>query len=283
MLTMYSYLWQKLVIMSKMNIIESIKKRRSVRTYTGEPLDASTIEKITEYVNGLKPPFGVKCRVELLQTNTGTEPVKLGTYGFIKGASTFIALVPEDGPLAEEGAAYMFEQVVLHCTALGLGTCWLGASFNKSTFEKQLNLKSGERLRIVSPLGYASEKRHISLFLLFGSSKSYQRKPFTANFFYQHFDTPLTEESAGIYAQPLEMVRLAPSATNKQSWRIVMDNQTLHFYKSASHGFDSIDLGIALCHFEQSCHELKIAGHFVVLEKAPQARKASYVISWITE
>ena len=266
-----------------MNITESIKKRKSVRTYTGESIDAVTIKKITEYINDLKSPFGVKCRIEVIQANTGEEPVKLGTYGFIKGATTFIALIVEDSPLAEEGAAYMFEQVVLHCTSLGLGTCWLGVSFSKNTFEKQLNLKSGEKLRIVSPLGYASEKGHISLFLLFGKSKSFQRKPFTANFFYRQFDTPLTEESAGIYAQPLEMVRLAPSANNKQPWRIVMDNKILHFYKSASYGFDAIDLGIALCHFEQSCHELKIAGHFEVQNNIPLGRKATYVISWITE
>jgi nitroreductase len=222
----------------------------------------------------------VKCRIEIIHTNTSKEPIKLGTYGFIKGASTYLALIVEEGRLSEEGAAYMFEQVVLYCTSLGLGTCWLGVSFNKNTFIKQLNLKSGEKLRIVSPVGYASEKRHLSLFVLFGSPKSYKRKPFTANFFHHQFDTPLTEENAGIYAQPLEMVRLAPSANNKQSWRVVLEGETLHFYKSSSYGFDAVDLGIALCHFEQSCHELYIAGHFKVLNNFPIVEKATYVMSW---
>ena len=266
-----------------MNIIESIQKRRSIRTYTGEPIDFETLEKIETYVSKLKPPFGVKCRIEILHTNIYAKPIKLGTYGFIKGTTTFLALIIEEGALAEVGAAYMFEQAILYCTSLGLGTCWLGLSFSKSTFKKQLDLKPCEKLRIVSPLGYESNSKHLSLFLLFGSSKSYLRKPFATNFFDKQFGNPLTEENAGIYAQPLEMVRLAPSANNKQSWRIVMDNQVLHFYKSSSSGFDAIDLGIALCHFEQSCHILGIAGQFKELGNIPQDKKASYVISWITK
>ena len=266
-----------------MSIIESIQKRRSIRTYTGEPVDPATIQKVEKYISGLKSPFGIRCRIEILYENVGSEPIKLGTYGFIKGTSVFLALILEEGDLAEEGASYMFEQVILYCTSLGLSTCWLGVSFNKNTFKKQLNLKSGEKLRIVSPLGYASDRKHLSLFLLFGSSKSYQRKPFTANFFDKQFGVPLIEKNAGRYAQPLEMVRLAPSANNKQSWRVVMDNQTFHFYKSGSYGFDSVDLGIALCHFEQSCLELGIKGYFKVLEDAPSGKKSTYVISWVGE
>lgn len=119
--------------------------------------------------------------------------------------------------------------------------------------------------------------------MIFGSSKFNQCKPFTANFFHRQFDTPLTEEVAGIYAQPLEMVRLAPSANNKQSWRVVLDDGVLHFYKSSSYGFDSIDLGIALCHFEQLCHELGIKGSFEVQNETPLNGKATCVVSWISK
>lgn len=264
-----------------MKITEAIRQRYSVRTYTGKPLDAATIGKIKEYIAGLEAPFGVRCRIDMLHANTGAEPVKIGSYGSVKGAADFITLAIEEGPLAEEGAAYIFEQAVLYCTSLGLGTCWLGGLSNKGYIGRLLNLNPGEKLRIVSPVGYASDKHHLSLLTIFGKPKPKPRKPFTANFFHSQFGTPLTEAQAGLFAEPLEMVRLAPSANNKQSWRVVMDERALHFYRTPSMGFDSLDLGIALCHFEQTCRELNIPGHYEILDSAPAGAKAAYVISWM--
>lgn len=265
-----------------MTVTEAMRQRRSVRTYTGKTLDGAAAPKIKDYIGGLKAPFGAKCRIAMISAVAATGPVKLGTYGFIKGATDYIVLLVEGGgPLAEEGAAYMFEQVILYCTSLGLGTCWFGGSINKSDFAKRLTLRPGERIRIVSPVGYAGDKRHLSLLSVFGSSKPKPCKPFEANFFDGRFGEPLTGERADKYFGPLEMVRLAPSANNRQSWRVVKSGDTLHFYKSPSFGFEDIDLGIALCHFEQACIESGVAGHYEVSGDAPQGHKAGYVISWI--
>ncbi len=76
-------------------------------------------------------------------------------------------------------------------------------------------------------------------------------------FFDGAFDTPLTKEKAESLAIPLEMIRLAPSAVNKQPWRVVVVDNTVHFYLKRSKGFSKegkldmqmIDMGIALCHF----------------------------------
>jgi len=53
------------------------------------------------------------------------------------------------------------------------------------------------------------------------------------------------------------MVRWAPSAVNKQPWRVVLSGKAAHFYEKRSRGYvdgagwdlQKIDLGIALCHF----------------------------------
>jgi hypothetical protein len=265
-----------------MNLTEAILQRHSVRTYTGEPLDDATRQKIKEYIAGLRPPFGAVCRIEVVSSPATSEPVKLGTYGSISGATDYLALVVTgDEPLFEAGAAYIFEQLVLFCTSLGLGTCWLGGFFSRDGFSKRLKLGPGERLRIVSPVGHAADKPHLSLLTIFGGIKPKPRKPFGANFFYRRFNTSLTSEQAGCYFTPLEMVRLAPSANNKQSWRVVRGEGVFHFYSSASFGFDHIDLGIALCHFEQTCIEQGLAGHFEVLTDAPAIPRAPYAISWI--
>ena len=270
-----------------MTIIETIEKRKSIRNYTGEPLSKEHITLINNYISGLKVPFDVpSVRIQLIHTNQETGRIRLGTYGFVGGASDFITLVYEKDssfPLMEEAAAYVFEQLILFCTGLGLGTCWLGGSFSRKNFSEPVKLKSDEILRIVSPVGYINSKIRFTETLLGSKGKHSSRKPFESLFFLGDFNTPLSKETAGIYEKPLEMVRIAPSANNQQSWRIILDGRNLHFYQHLSViGFSAIDLGIALCHFEQTCKELAIAGKFEVLNnKAPKKKGEKYVASWI--
>lgn len=55
----------------------------------------------------------------------------------------------------------------------------------------------------------------------------------------------------------MECVRFAPSAVNKQPWRLVVSGNKVHFYLKPDKGFVSdsvgdmqkIDMGIAICHF----------------------------------
>ncbi|MDR1102546.1 MAG: hypothetical protein LBL42_02195, partial [Tannerella sp.] len=267
-----------------MSIIEAIRQRRSVRSYTGEALSSEHAGLIENYIAGLQAPFGANVRIRLIHALSGdSKPVKLGTYGWIGGARDYLLLVYKEGPLAEEGAACLFEQVILYCTGLGLGTCWLGGSFSRSDFGRQVELEPGEKLKIVSPVGYASDRKRFVETWIVGAEKNHRsRKPFGANFFHGNFSTPLTEEAAGIYALPLETVRLAPSANNKQSWRVTLDGDTLHFYRTFSYGFSAIDLGIALCHFGEACRETGIAGHFEVVD-APLEKAAKYTVSWISK
>ena len=264
-------------------IIESIQQRRSVRTYTGEPLSDEHIAQIEQFIRQTPVPFDGKARIEIIRSQAGADAVKLGTYGWIKGACDYLALIYEEAPFAETAAAYWFEQTLLFCTGLGLGTCWLGGSFSRGDFKKQIRLKPNEKLRIVSPVGYASEKKRWFLEgVVVNSEKNHaSRKPFGELFFYENFTQALTESTAGIFAKPLAMLRLAPSANNTQEWRAVLENQTVHFYKIPYLNFDSIDIGIALCHFEQTCKELNINGELRMLENYPLSDKARYVISWI--
>ena len=265
-----------------MSIVEAIKQRRSVRSYNGAPLCKADVDSILSFIAGQKVPFEANVRIKLIHSHTGDKPVKLGTYGWVSNAVDFLVLIYEPGLLAEESAAYVFEELVLHCAKLGLGTCWLGGSFSRKDFASQIDLKPNEKLRIVSPVGYAGTKKNfVETYIVRADKHHSSRKPFGKNFFYKNSATPLTEELAGVYAQPLEMVRLAPSANNKQPWRVILDEDKLHFYKTFSFGFDAIDLGIALCHFEKTCQELNISGHFEVLD-VPQ-KGMSYSISWVSE
>lgn len=266
-----------------MNIVEAIKKRRSVRTYTAEPLRSEHITQIKQYITQLKAPFKAKARIELISMYPkGEQPIKLGTYGWVKGACDYLALIYEQAPFADTAAAYMFEEMVLFCANLNLGTCWLGGSFSRSDFKKQITLKSNEKLRIVSPVGYPSDKKHfLEKYLVRADKNHVSRKAFGELFFEGTFNNPLTEATAASLFTPLEMVRLAPSANNKQEWRVLRQNKVLHMYKKPYPLFDTIDMGIALCHFELTCKELCIEGYFEQLEDYPIHDNLKYVISWI--
>ncbi len=268
-----------------MSVINSIQRRRSVRTYTGEPLTAEQINLIEQFIAFTKAPFGAKVRVQFVHSKAGEKPVKLGTYGWIRGASDFLALVCEKEALAEIAAGYYFEQIVLFCTSLGLGTCWLGGSFNRGDFKKQIKLNKDEQIRIVSPVGIASDRKRwfIEGVVLNADKKHSSRKPFGEIFFNNTFDTPLSNAAAADFAVPLEMLRLSPSASNKQEWRVVKADNVLHFYAVPYLGYETIDIGIAMCHFEQTCKELNIGGKFEELDKYPQNNNAKYVISWVKD
>ena len=267
-----------------MNIVETIQKRHSVRTYRGEPLSDEHTALIKQYINQLKTPFGMKARIELINVNFNEKPVKLGTYGLVKGASDFLVLICEKAPFSETAGAYMFEQVILFCTNLDLGTCWIGGTFSRSDFKKQINLESNEQIRVISPVGYESDKkRFIEKYIVRSDKKHTSRKAFGELFFDENFNHPLAKSAAGQFLTPLEMVRLAPSANNKQEWRVVLQNSSLHFYKKPYPMFDTIDMGIALCHFELTCRKLAIGGHYEQLTNYPTNDELKYVTSWIID
>ena len=109
----------------------------------------------------------------------------------------------------------------------------------------------------VSPLGYVAPKMSLRETMMSKGFKADTRQSFGAVFFDGGFDTPLTEEKAGRLLDALEAVRRAPSAVNKQPWRVVVAGDAVHFYEKKTKGFVSeangdmqkIDMGIALCHF----------------------------------
>ena len=124
----------------------------------------------------------------------------------------------------------------------------------------------------VSPLGYPAEKMSIREGMMRKAIKADQRKPFETLFFDGTFNNPLTKEKAGRLAEPLEIVRWAPSAVNKQPWRVVYNQTGVHFYLKHTKGFTSeavgdmqkIDMGIALCHFALAAKESDISVYFSI-------------------
>lgn len=273
-------------------IIETIKRRRSVRTYQDKALEPDVREKLQRYMDSLENPFGQPVKKYMIDKKVATEGERLGTYGLIKGANTFLGISVPDTDLAHVAAGYEFENLILEATALGLGTVWLAATFNREGFASAMGIPKDELFPAISPVGYPAAKRSLTESLMRTAMRSSTRKEWDTLFFLNDFRTPLTKEMAGDYAEPLEMVRLAPSDKNTQPWRVLKSGNSFHFYVARKSGISReeeiikrVDAGIALSHFHQTVLELGLKGHFRQAEQASVERpqNSCYIISWHAE
>lgn len=271
-------------------VAKTVNARSSVRTYENRDLSANEKAQINAYIDNLSNPFFADVTFRLLEKASSTDGEKLGTYGVIKGAGNYIVASAADKELALEALGYSFEKLILYATSLGLGTCWLGGTFNRSGFAAAMNLKEGDLFPCISPIGYPAGKKSTIESLMRWVSKADQRKEWSELFFKQNFSQPLTKDDAGEFAFPLEMVRLAPSAVNKQPWRIVQDKDAYDFYLARSLKSDNekvdlqrVDMGIATCHFHMAVLEKELPGKFQKLAKPgiQSPEQMQYIYSWI--
>lgn len=240
------------------NIAELIRNRRSVRTYDGREISQEHKENLISFMTNIENPYNLPIDFKLLDAkeNGLNCPVVSGTDLYVGGKM-------KRSPFAEEAFGYSFEMLVLYAQSLGIGTVWLGGTMNRPAYEAAMNLDTDEIMPCASALGYESKKMTVRETMMRKAINANERLPFEELFFEGNFATPLTEEKAGKLSHPLEMVRLAPSAVNKQPWRIVVTENAAHFYLKRSKGFSvgtsldmqKIDMGIALCHFALAAKE----------------------------
>jgi nitroreductase len=272
-------------------ISDLIKKRVSCRTFADQPVEAETLRKFSELVGAEQTgPFGNKPRFQLINLGNALagRPKKLGTYGVIKNARIFLVGISKNGAKAMEDYGYCKEILILQATGFGLGTCWLGGTFNAGGFTAAVKRQEGEIIPTVSPLGYPAQERSIAERIMRRVAGSDNRRPWQEMFFAGNFSTSLTPEQAGIYAEVLETLRLAPSASNKQPWRILRQgDDSYHFYLSRAFGYElrgvrlqDIDMGIAMSHFALTARQSGRPAGWIIRTDPPQATSLEYIATW---
>ncbi|MFA6126414.1 MAG: nitroreductase family protein [Bacteroidales bacterium] len=251
---------------SSTRIAELIRIRTSRRTYRPDPLPDQEKKRVEQLIEGtLVGPLGTGISFSLVGVHEASnEKLKLGTYGFIKGARHFIA-----GPIRPSKEAfldygYLLEKLILELTSLGLGTCWLGGTFDRSEFAKAVDLEQGFVIPAITPVGLATESRGIGDRLIRLGAGSRSRLPWERLFFADDQGTLLQPADGDPVKDILESVRLAPSASNNQPWRVVQTGSLFRFYISRKPGYQKafsgidlqmVDLGIAMAHFDLVARE----------------------------
>ncbi len=282
-----------------MSVTDLIKRRHSSRTFASIRLSDHVIEKIEMFLNMHEEgSFHTPLRFRLLAATEGDPQAlrQLGTYGFIKNPAGFIIGAVAPGEKNLEDFGFALQRIILFITSLGLGSCWLGGSFARSRFAATMALAEDEMIPAVVAIGFEAAD-NAARRLIRRLAKADTRKPWDALFFDSAFGKPLSRESAGDYETPLDMVRLAPSASNRQPWRVIQQGAFFHFYLQRTPGYDKsnnriellrtadlqrVDMGIAMCHFQLTAEELGLSGMWQVRPPEHLAADAAlvYVASW---
>ncbi|MDD4969657.1 MAG: nitroreductase family protein [Paludibacter sp.] len=257
------------------DIEKVIRLRKSIRTFTNIDIEPEKKQLILDFMKDNSVGiFGNKVDFYWIDGSSDKfKDVKLGTYGVISGTKCFIVGKVRDSDKNFEDFGYCMEKLVLYCAQLNIGTCWMGGTYKKTAFSTAVDLKDDELIPAVTPIGYfGTRKRTIDkMFRHFAGSDN--RKPFEELFFSGTFLQQLSQKEKETYGYFLEMVRLAPSASNKQPWRVVVIEKVLHFFLKRTPNYNKtilhsdlqrVDMGIAISHLELALNEKNISHKWIV-------------------
>lgn len=273
------------------DVKKAVQDRVSIRSYEERSLTKEDKSKLMDFNASLTNPFGVDVKVQYISKDKGAEDVQLGTYGTIRGAKDFLAITVKDQPYAMEAVGYQFENLVLYATDMGLGTVWLAGTFNRKDFKNVIEISDEDLFPCICPVGYPGQKRSFIEKITRVSLGSKKRKEWDKLFFLDDFSKSLTKEGAGRYTDALDMLRLAPSATNAQPWAVVKEGDKFHFFCNYKNSLNNdvkkikhLDLGIALSHFHQTAMSDGLNGKLEVADidfDVPE--NMHYIITYIAK
>jgi len=199
--------------------IEEIEQRLSVRTYQNKSLNHDDELKINDILDQNKNcigPFGSLIHPFFVVENTAKSQEKIGTYGFIKNAPAFFGATTKNSKNELVDFGYIFEKIILELTQHHFGTVWLGGTFHRSQFSHFIS--NDLFIPAISPVGYEDSKSMTEKIVRI-AAKSDRRKKINEFVFMNRFSDAYRENNHHL-SQIFKYVQLAPSASNKQPWRI---------------------------------------------------------------
>jgi len=153
------------------DVLESIKKRRSIRKYQTRPVENEKINVVLEAArlapsaNNQQPwHFIVVTEPEVRESLR----LSYNEEWFVQAPVIVVVCADPDkawrrGKIGAEeywkvDAAIAMQNLVLVSTELGLGTCWI-ADFDEKAAKKTLNIPKHIRVVAMTPLGYPAEEK----------------------------------------------------------------------------------------------------------------------------
>jgi len=221
-----------------MTKLEAIDERKSRRLYLEKPLEESVISKLQHLIDSYNTASDLSIR--FIEDGSSAFKSFKKTYGLFSGVRSLIAMVgSKNDPDLKEKIGYFGEMLVLDATMLGLGSCWVGGTFEiKSSI---FQLSDAESLICVIPVGYVenlSFKEKMIHQMVAGKSKSIEQL--------LNSDSKLPEN----LLEGMKAAQKAPSAANRQPIRFQYNGGLLRVFTEDDAKFNLVDLGIVKAHFE---------------------------------
>lgn len=209
-----------------MTIKEAMEARHTVRRYTDRVLSRGIESQLESRIAENNERYGLGMKLVTENTEAFQTVIKLV---LARGVRNYIVLAGRAGE--DERLGYCGCDVMLYAQTLGLNTWWVGGTYSKKGVRKTAGLSEGQYLAGIIAVGYGATQGV--------PHKSKRAEDISA----YRGDVPEW------FARGVEAVLLAPTALNKQAFRVTGEGDTVNM--TCDNGiFSGVDLGIGKYHFE---------------------------------
>lgn len=224
-----------------MNDIEAIELRQSRRSYLTFPLEASTIEYFNTLIKEYNKQSGLS--IQLIEDGKASFKGFSPAYGLFHGVQSYFAMVGKSSdPHLNEKIGYYGALLVLEATKLGLGTCFVAATYNRDRCK--CKVEAGEELICLITVGHVNENKGFKERTIY---KMVHRKSKSIEQLYTSEGTV-----PDWFIQGMKAVQKAPSAMNQQPVQFQYKENIVTANVADASGHLGIDLGIAKLFFEKA-------------------------------
>lgn len=227
--------------------LELLRKRHSVRAYSPEPIAVSLVNRLKSEITFVNSHEAGLNFTLCLDDNAPFKGFSR-SYGMFRNADNYIAAIIDPSfDHAEERAGYFAQQLVIECTALGLGTCFVGGTFSRRNVNARLEVY--EKVPFVVTVGNPEEEKTTFVGRL--TKTMAHRKQMSPREFYDGDEEEYTRALMSFpwLDKALEALACAPSALNRRPVRLKMIESNGHSaiiaYNVSQNQYSPVDLGIA--------------------------------------
>lgn len=209
-----------------MEILEIMKQRHSVRSYTDKTIEEEKRSILNTLVQEINQKNGL--HIQIIYDEPKCFDSFMAHYGKFSGVQNYIALIGKKSPSLDEILGYYGEEIVLKAQELGLNTCWVALTHGKS----KAIIDKGEKQICLITLGYGAVQ-----------GVPHKSKPLET---LCNYDEKMPEW----FLSGMNAALLAPTAMNQQKFRFELQEDGSVKLSRGGGFYTKLDLGIVKYHFE---------------------------------
>lgn len=234
-------------------LIDAINIRTSIRSYDPDPIDDDTARQLDMTIDAVN--MLADAHIQLVRDQPAVF-ADANASGHLNNAANYLAVVGPKDDGARERAGFYTERVVLAATLRGLGTCWVGGSWDRSKAARHCRLSAGEELYLGVVIGYP--ERHFDRMAKSYTELAAMRDAHRESKTYEQFTAPMSDEARAAapdwFKAGVQAAMKAPSAMNRQpivfSYNPDDDTAAAMIDPNVESGQALNDPGIAKLHFQ---------------------------------